>query len=325
MITIFNNMYDSEDGFECDLTFEELYQLLKEHYTPKKIKWKDKIHNGKKIYNRDFSLWSPNTYKDHHRKKEKALDMSMFVFDIDEGSVDKELLETIPYKKIIHRSFNWRENRKKWRVIIATNKTITFEEDQEIREIQMLSAFKWWEGYLEALGITIDSQCKDMARQYFIPVYNSTTNIDSDLTFYDGKVFNISILPDYNELKKQLYKERKLEERELKKIKKLTPKTETYYNGFYSNNFITPYLMKKIENYASLPDGTHYTAFYGMITSIRNVHYKKFGRDIDHYTLFNVMCDIDNKCPCGYLSTPGYGSSYIDKKISENIQSHMIY
>ncbi|MBS1015398.1 hypothetical protein [Acetobacter persici] len=326
MITIFNNMYESENGLVFDPDFETLHELFKTHYGIKHIEWKDKIKSEKKIYNPDFSLWSPNTYKDNHRKKDKAIDMSCFVFDIDEGNSSLDVLKTIPFKKIIHRSFNWREDHKKWRLIIDIDQPITFEADREVREVQMLSAFRWWDIYLkDNHGIIIDGQCKDMARQYFVPVYNSRTGTNPEV-FFDSKmpVFNIDQLPDYRDLKNKIISDRKLEQEELKKIKKLAPKTQTHYSNFYSNNFITPHLMKKIENYALLPDGTHYTAFYGMITSVRNVHYKKFGRDIDQYTLFNVMCDIDNKCPCGYLSTSGYGSSYIDKKINENYKQHIM-
>lgn len=326
MISIFNNMYDSEDGQVFNPEFQTLYELFDSYYGIKKISWKDKVKDGKKVYNPAFPLWSPNTYKDNHRKKDKAVDMSCFVFDIDEGSPSLDILKTVPFRKIIHRSFNWHEDRKKWRLIIEINDPIIFETDAEIREVQMLSAFKWWEAYLkDNHGIIIDGQCKDMARQYFVPVINSHTATEPEVTFDPySPVFNTDELPDYEELKNKIISEKKLEQEELKKIKKLAPRTETYYNGFYSNNFITPYLMKKIENYSLLPDGTHYTAFYGMITSVRNVHYKKFGRDIDPYTLFNVMCDIDNKCPCGYLSTAGYGSAYIDKKINENFNKHIL-
>lgn len=278
------------------------------------------IYGTESIYSKNKApLFSPvELHAGRTRCNDAIKQINFLVYDIDQGNVTEHDFDQLPYENITYRSFSYTPAKPKYRLLLTISEPIT-----------NLDTFKHIWAYVGDVlkaqyNLIIDTQCSDLSRGYYLPCINMNTGSQPNIIHRpnDGLTIDLSQIPPPPPpvtIPKPVYNPPSPNSQNTYSSEK------PYYNELWDNNIISLYLTKKINTYSNLSDGEHYTKFYGLITSVRNHHYKKFGTEIDCNLLEQIMCDIDNTTPCGYQYTKGYGINHIRKKIDQNIKNQPIY
>jgi hypothetical protein len=115
---------------------------------------------------RELPLWAPAMFAGNRRLKSEVASVSALVLDVDEGAGDIGTFSALiargaPVHWTIHSSFSATPECWKWRAIAAVSRPMSPTEHGHVwRTMQLL---------LANVGITIDAQCKDPSRAYFVP------------------------------------------------------------------------------------------------------------------------------------------------------------
>lgn len=269
-------------------SFNELYDFL---HSAGDISCKTKNEN---------SLWSPCLVSGN-RSNKNFVQMNFLSYDIDTGNLPENVFDNIEYTNITYRTFSYKNNDKKYRIIFEISKSIT-----SIHEFHYI--WNLFADYLEENhGIYIDRQCKDVSRGYYLPC--KTEHSIANVIYRSGKLLSFDHIT--------------IPEATIQKPIKILP-AQIDNNYYYvsildktQNDFGDAIFYQNLERWISTRNGEHYTAFYGMISAVKHTWARTHKTEIPDDVLEQAMCEIDS-VGCNYAAQPTHGISYIRKKISEN-------
>ena len=166
-ITHFPELRNSQKMTNWTFSWERLAQVLT-HPRPYKPKHQQ-------------SLWSPATFHGK-RSKSNARELSVLVYDIDEGLRFLKVKSTLNYFKIahiMHTTSSHTKDKNKFRLILPLLEPIEAKLWPAVYE----SALDWFEDMFDARP---DAACKDQSRAFYLAY--DTGNYEQN-TLLDGRVY----------------------------------------------------------------------------------------------------------------------------------------
>jgi len=149
-ITALRKIYQTNDPITLEYNFETLAKFLT---TPRST-------NEKK----ELPAFSPATFlgglKNHNVKS-----ISLAVFDIDEGLDFGYHRAFQDFRYIAYTSFSHSDKKHKWRLIIPFSSPVVRTQENDYWEAAWMQSKRMFHEYT---GRTIDEQCKDPRRFYFL-------------------------------------------------------------------------------------------------------------------------------------------------------------
>ena len=253
-----------------------------------------------------FSCTSFNFYI----KKDYANPTSLYALDFDDkgNNIDDAVEYFKQYNSFMYTTYSHTDDHHKFRVIIELDTEITNNNESHI-------VFKILEERLKQNNLILDKACKDITRRFFLPTYTP----DGEYPFMASSSGDKVSIKE--ELAKELYDEHIREQEQ--KVREACLALDRLANpNKYKNKYnIIPYFNSlddqnimskdKINNYLSLPQGSHYTAFYGMATHMR-ARAKHMNYQITDDMMFRALRELDNR-DGGY-----YSNKHIYNKIRES-------
>ena len=120
-------------------------------------------HKARKKLPKDKErLWSPAAYEPNAtRKSANVIELSMMVFDVDDGTTFNHHYLFCDYRYYAHTTHSHTEDHHKWRLVLPFKKPIKRENWRRA----------WQAGknlFQHRTGSDIDGACKDPARMYYI-------------------------------------------------------------------------------------------------------------------------------------------------------------
>lgn len=197
-ITALRKIYNTEKPIQMEYSFSQLAKFLT---MPRKEKKK-----------KELPVFSPAVFHKRGLKNNDVISVQLAVFDIDEGLDFGYHRAFQEYKYVAYTSFSHSPTKHKWRLIIPFAVPVdTFENH------------KYWNGawmqckkmFFEHTGRTIDEQCKDPRRFYYLPNTGSKSHIN--IPSSGNGLFSIDFQKAYeyleNQKKEQLQKLERLRNR----------------------------------------------------------------------------------------------------------------
>ena len=162
--TIWPKRTSPRDGRTWDADLDMLAQVVRE---PIRVKTDSELEKD------GLPLWAPATYEGGHRKKDKLIELSTVVLDVDEGDVTLEDIDRVfgEVTYLAHSSFSHSAEKPKWRILVPLCRRVTRDEYAAI--------WRW----TAALITGVDPKTKDEGRGYYMPcqrpghVYEHEVNI----------------------------------------------------------------------------------------------------------------------------------------------------
>ena len=160
-ITALRKIYNTQNPIQMEYSFEQLAKFLT---MPRSIDKKEEL-----------PAFSPAMFFKRGLKNSDVMAVSLAVFDIDEGLDFGYHRAFQDFKYIAYTSFSHSNKKHKWRLVIPFAKPVETFENVDYWAGAWMQCKKM---FFEYTGRTMDEQCKDPRRFYFLPNTGSQFHIN---------------------------------------------------------------------------------------------------------------------------------------------------